>query len=239
MAESKLFRLAQGAHFLQNGVIGLLARWHPQFVHSTEKVRAIKMAFHFVNFEGIEGDYLEFGVFEGASFVSAFKCHRATNAPLGITRRFVGFDSFKGLRFDAGEAEHGRLAPGTFATDYEMVRRRIAKVVRDKAEWHLVPGFIDATLPSQATAKLAIEKVAVAMFDLDLGEPTKLALEFVAPRLQPGSVLIFDEFFMFRGDAAAGESGALEAFTAAHPGIRLRRYLDYGAGGRVFIVASV
>jgi len=239
MTESRLLRFAKGAHVLQNGLIGVLARWHPEFVHSVEKIQAIKMAFHFVNYEGIQGDYVEFGVFEGASFISAYKCHRATNAPLQVQRRFFGFDSFQGLRFDEGEAVHRRLELGRFATDYPMVKRRVAKVIRNEVEWQLVPGFLDETLTSEDTAKFRIDKIAMALFDLDLGEPTKLALDFVAPRLQEGSAIIFDEFFMFRGDNDAGEAGALKTFAAAHPNIVLRRYRDYGGGGRVFIVTKV
>lgn len=237
MAESKLLGLAAGAHGLQNVVIDLLSRWHPQFVHSLEKIKAIKMAFHFVNYEGVEGDYLEFGVFEGASFITSFKSHRATNQ--GTERRFVGFDSFEGLRFDEGEASHESLKPGTFATSYERVKSRIGSVLKDRVEWHLVQGFVDVTLESDTVKALNVEKVAVAMFDMDLGEPTKLALKYVGPRLSVGSVLIFDEFFMFKGDAAAGEAGALDEFLRANPNIKVRRYLDYGAGGRVFIVSAV
>ena len=196
------------------------------------------MAFHFVNYEGTQGDYLEFGVFEGASFIAAYKCHSATNGPLGINRRFVGFDSFQGLRFDEGEATHDRLKPGRFATHYLTVEARVRKALGHHGDWHLIPGFIDKTLLSGDVDSLRIGKIAVAMFDLDLGEPTKLALEFVGSRLQVGSVLIFDELFMFKGDAEAGEAGALKEFLSEHPTVELRRYMDYGAGGRVFVVSS-
>lgn len=239
MPESSLFNLAQRAHVLQAWIIGILARWHPQFVHSIHKINAMKMAFHFVNYEGIEGDYVEFGVFEGASFISAFKCHSATNGPLGIRRRFVGFDSFEGLRFDEGESTHKRLEQGRFATDYRMVKQRVRKVLGHEVDWHLFPGFVDETLSSDDVTSVHIDQIAIAMFDLDLGEPTKLALEFVGPRLQVGSILIFDEFFMFKGDADAGEAGALRSFKVAHPVVELRRYMDYGAGGRVFVVTKI
>lgn len=235
MSESRLIGLAQRSHRLQDWFIKLAARWHPQFVHSAQKMRAMKMAFHFVNYEGVDGDYVEFGVFEGASFITAYECHTATNGPLGMRRRFFGFDSFEGLRFDEGEASHARLEPGRFATDRPTVEARVRRVLGDRVEWALVAGFIDETLTAEAVANRGIDRIAVAMFDLDLGEPTKLALDFVVPRLQPGSVLMFDEFFMFKGDPTLGEAGALATFQASHPAFQLRHYMDYGAGGRVFI----
>src|SRR5437763_11463578 len=51
-------------------------------------------AFHLTSFSKVEGDYLEFGVFRGNSFIKAWNSARLT----GRRRvRFYAFDSFEGL----------------------------------------------------------------------------------------------------------------------------------------------
>src|SRR4051794_35623355 len=78
MASSSAFNMMKNAYRLQELVIKLTARRHPAVEHSLDKVRGMKRAFHFVNHEGVEGDYVEFGMFEGASFIGALQCHLAT-----------------------------------------------------------------------------------------------------------------------------------------------------------------
>ena len=68
----KIFRRM---YFLHNIVISMLSIANPyiQWVgHNITKIQALKKAFFYCFVEKVDGDYLEFGVFEGASFISAF-----------------------------------------------------------------------------------------------------------------------------------------------------------------------
>ena len=191
-----MFASLKNAYRLQELMIRLVARRHPQVEHSLEKIRGLKKAFHFVNYEGVPGDYVEFGMFEGASFIAALEAHLATRAVSDIERAFWGFDSFEGLRFDQEAASHHRLAEGHFQTSYERVERRIKRNFGYRAEWHIVRGFLQETIADKTPSELGIERVAVAMFDLDLEEPTRLGLRFIRPALQEGSVLLFDALLL-------------------------------------------
>ena len=176
-------------------------------------------------------------MFEGASFIAALQCDRATKGGQPITRRFIGFDSFEGLQIE--DDEHGRWTQGEFRTDYERVRRRVGRRFGNKAEFRIVKGFLEDTLHSELTQALELERVAIAMFDLDLREPTRLALDFVRPYLQEGSVLVFDDPFFFRGHPEQGEAGAFEEFRRDNPELEFRRFFDYGFGGRVHVLGRI
>ena len=68
----------------------LKTRWHTRY----EYARMIETAFGFVQNNGIEGDYLEFGVHCGRTFTEAW---RASQRYALAEMRFHAFDSFEGL----------------------------------------------------------------------------------------------------------------------------------------------
>nr|WP_245992421.1 class I SAM-dependent methyltransferase [Prauserella muralis] len=121
------------------------------------------------------GMALEFGVATG-------------NTLRGIARqrggeRVYGFDSFEGLP----EAWLAGIPAGTFA------RKDIPEI--PGAE--LVVGLFEDTLPKfLAEHDGPVDFVHV---DSDLYSSAKTVLEHVGPRLRPGSVLVFDEYFNYPG----------------------------------------
>jgi predicted O-methyltransferase YrrM len=121
---------------------------------------------------------LEFGVFKGTTIN-----HLARAAP---DRHFFGFDSFEGL------PEHwtgARYSPVNF--------NRRGKKPKVAANVSLIKGWFDATLP----AFLAQETGSIGFIhvDCDIYPSTKIALELTLPRLMPGAVIVFDEFFNYKG----------------------------------------
>ncbi len=60
----------------------------------------------------------------------------------------------------------------------------------------------------------------MVIFDLDLYEPTKLAIKEVLPRLTKGSVLVFDELTL---KYQPGEAMAVME-TLGFPNLKLRRF---------------
>jgi len=103
----------------------------------------------------------------------------------------------------------------------------------------LVKGYLEDTVSNVTTREIGIEAVAVVLFDLDLGPATKLALDFVKPALQQGSVLIFDEYFWYRGDTKKGEAAAFARFQEENPQFEFRDFMDYGVGARVFVLGAI
>jgi hypothetical protein len=113
---------------------------------------------------------MEFGVAEG----HATRILRRASA--GTKKRVFACDSFKGLKEKFENAE-----PGTFACKPP----RIAGV-------EIVEGYFEDSLTPELAAKVGC--VALASLDADLYSSTLCALKWLTSLLQPGSLLLFDEF---------------------------------------------
>ena len=121
---------------------------------------------------------LEFGVFKGTTIN-----HLARRAP---ERHFFGFDSFEGL------PEHWtgrRYSPVNFD--------RGGKKPRVAANVSLIKGWFDATLPAFLAREMG--RIGFIHVDCDIYTSTKTALKLTVPRLMPGAIIVFDEFFNYKG----------------------------------------
>ena len=174
------------------------------------------------------GAYCEFGTFDGRTFGLAYHCLK------NVCGKFYAFDSFRGIKgtmADEGHFEDGRWAANVHTFEYNQ---RWANV--DMNRVHIVPGFFQDTLAGRTITELGVESVTVANIDVDIYEPAALALDFVAPALQQGSVLMFDDYDHIAASRAVGERRALREFLEKHPEIEVEPYRNYGAAARAFLV---
>jgi predicted O-methyltransferase YrrM len=122
------------------------------------------------------GHLLEFGVYKGGS-INVIARHNPK-------RTVHGFDSFHGLPHDW----HGwRATRGTFSLNGRFPR------VRSNVELHA--GLFDETLPTWLERNPG--PIALAHIDCDLYSSAKTVLDLIGPRIGPGTVLVFDEYFNF------------------------------------------
>jgi predicted O-methyltransferase YrrM len=122
----------------------------------------------------VGGLALEFGVYQGTTLKIISSARNG-----GV----YGFDSFEGL------PEDWRIGfpAGTFTVEG----------LPDVPGAELVVGWFDDTLPGfLADHEGPVDFLHV---DGDLYSSAKTVLELVGPRLHPGSVIVFDEFFNFPG----------------------------------------
>jgi len=71
------------------------------------------------------------------------------------------------------------------------------------ADWErllLVPGFYDDTLTPKMKAELRLPKCAVAMLDCDICSSTKVALTWLDDIIEPGSIVILDDWDAYGDD---------------------------------------
>lgn len=130
---------------------------------------------HAIGCTPASGMVLEFGVFSGTSI------NRIASQMPG--RRVYGFDSFEGLP----EAWRPGFAQGAF-------KRADLPSVVDNVE--LVIGWFDSTLPAFVAAN-PDETLALLHIDCDLYSFTKTIFAFLADRIIPGTIIIFDEYFNY------------------------------------------
>ena len=189
-------------------------------------------AFKVLDYNGIDGDYAEFGSHSGMTFRLAFDQMRQWN-----TRRHLwAFDSFQGLPEASSPLDsHPHWKQGAMATPVEAFHQicRAHRIPRDM--YTVVPGFYEDTLtpmPDDAPPT----NIALAYIDCDLYSSTKTVLTFLAPRLKHGMILAFDDYFCWSAEQISGERKALLEMLAREKKWNLVRYRDYGFEATSFVV---
>jgi hypothetical protein len=234
-----MFKFLKGFHFLQTLLIKIIGRIHPAVEHNISKIYAIKKAMYIANLEKIEGDYLEFGMFEGTSFIAAFETNFNIRMNGLIQRKFWGYDSFSGFKYFNENDRHPFFREGDFQSNFEKVNNRIKAHFNGRSPFKVTPGYVEETLGGKTPTELGMAKIAVAFIDLDLGGPAKTALDFMKPAFQEGTIIILDDYFSYRGSIKTGVAGAFEIFQSENPQFHFRRLLDYGYGGQAFILHEI
>jgi hypothetical protein len=131
----------------------------------------------------IEGLYLEFGVFEGRSINHIA---RAARTPQGTRPQVYGFDSFEGLKEDW---RGNQLGKGAFD--------RGGRMPQVETNVTLVKGWFDQTLPNFLAEHSG--PVAYLHIDSDTFEAARTVLSLLGDRIVPGTIVVFDEYFGYRG----------------------------------------
>jgi hypothetical protein len=177
----------------------------------------------------VPGDYLEFGVYKGDSLLKidryvkeVVRLYGANNGAFENLRtmRFFGFDSFQGFPKPAaidqvaGQAEW--FKEGALACSEQDVRKRLVRGKMDMSKVHLVKGFFNETLTPETKARLGLEKASLVLMDADFYESTRDALEFITDLLVDGTIIIFDNWWMYRGHPDKGEHRAFTEWTEKH-----------------------
>ena len=179
----------------------------------------------------VNGSIVEMGVARGASLMTWYHLS-SIYEPTNYLRKIIGFDTFEGFP-EIGErdvkgtqiSEHTKR--GGFAVEHGMDEDIVrAASIHDLTRFlghipklELIKGDVRQTLPQYLSDNPHLV-VSLLHLDLDLYEPTKLALELLLPRMPKGAVIMFDELNMhqFPGETLA----AMEAIGIEN--LRLERF---------------
>lgn len=191
-------------------------------------------AFKALRFNGIDGDYAEFGSWGGQTFALAY----AESRRHGHAARLWAFDSFEGLPEPReGRDEHPEWRRGKMATKLDEFHAICAANGIPRDVYEVVPGFYEDTLPTRAPSE-APANIALAYVDCDLYTSTKIVLEFLAPRLKHGMIVAFDDYFCWSPAHASGERTAWREHVAANDAWRWVPYVQYGWAGQSYVLEA-
>ena len=151
------------------------------------------------------GDYLEFDVFRGTSFIMAYKMAMRYEPS---DMRFFAFDSFQGLP----ESEGAVMKKGEWASPRTVFERVIRKGGVDPAKVVTVEGLFSETLDDRLKHEHELVRAAVVHVDCDLYSSTKDVLRFVEDIVGPGTILIFDYWYSFRKNETVERWGERRAY---------------------------
>jgi len=158
-----------------------------------KRLDQLQSAIETVLAEGVEGDFIETGVWRGGACIFM----RAALAAYGVEdRRVFVADSFAGLpepEPQACPADRDSLFHRIpyLAVSREDVERNFAKYGLLDERVVFLQGWFRDTLPSAPVGKLAILRL-----DGDMYGSTMVALTNLYPKLSPGGFCIIDDFFL-------------------------------------------
>jgi O-methyltransferase len=193
----------------------------------------MRKAFMALWFNGISGDYLEFGSCGGMTFTLAYEQSRQA----GNHCKLWSFDSFQGLPDPAGAPdEHPRWQKGAMSMSLEKFTEICQQHEIPTSDYQLVPGYYRDTIGSDNSTVALPHDVALAYIDCDLYSSTKIVLSFLAKRLKHGMIIAFDDYYCFSKSALSGERKALLEFRLSDRRFNFAPYVQFGWAGMSFIV---
>jgi O-methyltransferase len=213
-----------------------------------ERAEGWRRAVEFVAKSDIVGDLYEFGCFSGQSMAAFYAAEAEFSAHTGshFIERFFAFDSFEGMPIggpldglDGYALSQGTLVPGGYACSEGQFKENLAQQNVDLARVTTIKGFYEHTLQNPDVAQLtAGSKCALLHIDCDFEVSATAALNFVTPHLQDGTVLLFDDYFLFRGRPDRGVRASFDKWLP-NSGYKVTPYYTYSWAGAAFILHAV
>ena len=146
----------------------------------------------------VPGVICEFGVQWGATLAQLIN-FRGIYEPYNHSRRIFGFDTFEGFAVvDKKDGRHSKTGDYATSAGYEATLTRLLSLqesfspISHLRKFELIKGdaskTVDRWLEDNSGAI-----ISMAIFDMDVYQPTKEVLRKIVPRLTRGSLLVFDE----------------------------------------------
>ncbi len=210
-----------------------------ELIKFDERENFLEMVMDYARSSRLSGDYLEFGVFQGHTFISSF--HFANSQGKNLSNmRFFAFDSFQGLPkpegVDIETFDHFKEGDYSFSLDNFVKNLKRSNV--DMKRVIITPGWFNKTLNSKLKDKFILKKASIVYIDCDLYSSTVDVLNFVEDLIYPGTLIAFDDWFTFRGSPDQGEQLAFKVWLKKHPKIKVEEFRKFGWHGNSFIVVK-
>lgn len=189
--------------------------------------------FRALSFNGIDGDYVEFGCWTGKTFHMAYRESRKFEKSCHLW----AFDSFCGLPPQSlPEDQHPVWIEGHMKTSLAEFTEICRRNGIPRSEYSVVPGFYSDTIGGHGPAPARLpENICLAYIDCDLYSSTRTVLDFLCTRMKHGMVLALDDYYNWSSNALAGERRALLDFMAGQERFRLLPYIQFGWHGMSFV----
>ncbi len=218
----------------------------------------LKSALFVIN-EMIEGDYIEFGIYKGRGMINAahsikYAFEKRINTKennqdlLQLKKRqdmlenikLVGFDSFEGLpKLTQADKYSDDFKEGQYVYSPEKAYKNIIDALNKfnapTDNVMLVKGWFENTVNKSMFKKLGVAKASIINIDCDLYSSTLTVLNGSLDLIQDGTILIFDDWFCFKGSPNHGQQKAFSQWKESQPGIITTEFHSEGVYKKSFI----
>jgi hypothetical protein len=185
----------------------------------------------------LPGSVVELGVFKGQSLLTFTKMIEIL-CPGDTLKKVIGFDTFEGfpaLTNEDGKENAARdLVVGGFnSEDFLPTLEQMIEITQKDSmiprfkRVELVKGDACETIPKYIEENPGL-RISLLHLDLDIYQPTKVALEQLYPLVVPGGVILLDEYAMpgFPGESKAFD----EYFGDKRPVVKKFPYISTPGG---------
>jgi|tagenome__1003787_1003787.scaffolds.fasta_scaffold19958066_1 hypothetical protein len=153
---------------------------------------------------GKPGDVVELGVYKAASLVRWLTFRTLLEAE--ASRRVWGFDAFGSFPADdvGGDDDQAFIRRFEDAGGDGLTLDQVSGYLDAKGftNYELVPGDVRDTLPKVLEQHPEL-RISLLHLDLDVYEPTTLALELLTDRIVPGGLILIDDYGRVEGATRA------------------------------------
>ena len=173
----------------------------------------------------VEGDYHEFGVFEGRSFTrSALSFRRILPSATYNAMNFWAYDSFEGLPETKDIYAPSHFKKGAYSASQNLFSNNVEKAGISKSQVKIVPGFYDKSLTDELAQKVfQTRKIAATYIDCDIYESSVPIFKFLTKGLQVGSVIIIDDWVRHHTHPDHGMQRAFNEWREENPQIKMNQ----------------
>lgn len=213
----------------ESAELDIINKVRPFTSTSAERIVGVINAVKYLTRNGIEGDFVECGVWRGGSMMAAML---ALLQQSDTSRHFYLYDTYEGMTHPSEKdvSFNGIRAADALATSekkegpsvwciasLEDVKNNIYSTGYPKDKIHFVKGRVEDTLPAQAP-----QKIALLRLDTDWYDSTRHELLHLYPLLSKNGVLILDDYGHWQGARKA-----VDEYFAIQPFAPLLTKLDY------------
>jgi O-methyltransferase len=179
------------------------------------------------------GDYMEFGIFNGASLSSAYLSAKKQ----GTAMRFFGFDAFEGLPEESEKEDDGVWKKGFYTCSFDQMKDCLKRleINPDTITW--INGWYDKALTSELAATYNFDP-EIVFIDCDTYSSSKTVLDFLAPLIKKPVVICLDDWKLYDLDVKGmGEYKSFNEFVENNAHLIFKEIPSYNRKSKSFLVA--
>lgn len=195
------------------------------FFTYTSREIAMRRIMQWAFFRKLNGDYMEFGVFQGDSFTKAFHFSKFAKLP---SMKFFAFDSFSGYPpLEGVDKECGYFEEKAYLCSLDDFKSNLSKNGVNMGRVRIVSGTFNE-LNKNAKGKIESKVASVVWIDCDLYKATLDALDFLVDYIADGTVIVFADWFACNGSPDLGQPLAAREWLSKNPTIKLIEFFNFG-----------
>tara|TARA_A100001011_G_C14256113_1_gene820171 strand:- start:680 stop:1426 length:747 start_codon:yes stop_codon:yes gene_type:complete len=199
----------------------------------------------------LNGDYVEFGVYKGESFIDSIKTFLefktwlkkeiksnenwrakvSSQSKLHNKIYFHALDTFEGM--PKNNEDNFIFGEGNFKASEKILKDKINQIKNSEYEAFIYKGNFEHTA-LDLKKKLENRVISIVNFDCDLKESTSVALNTIKDKIQIGSILLFDDYNGFNANQELGQRKSFKDFKD-ETDFKFEKFFSYHYSGQSFL----